>query len=411
MARSTHTVSQLANEAGIDIDEALIVLWDNGVGYINGPTSVIRQRDTNKARRLVGLATRRQLASVHYWKQLFGSDDDEFEHLLETLDIPVPEVRRLPTKAITRLRAEAGMRGLFGAEVVVLKDRGNSKGNPDNTVSRVVLQPLVWKVFGQERDVRNLSVDDVRAIHIELVTEFLNSADPISPPGVRDENLLGSAVSRPSTSLGEFRKYPSIEMAGAALLHSIIHNHAFHNGNKRTALVAMLAFLDLNRMLVTCDESELFKLVIRIAQHSIVPARSDKLPDREVMYIAEWIYKYSRRIELRDRNIPFRRLRKLLNRYDCTYNSLRGNQIYISRTIPKKKKRFRRRQPLTLSTQISYGGEGREISRVSVAKIRKDLQLDEPYGIDSASFYDNAPAAADEFIIKFRKTLHRLASL
>ena len=411
MARSTHTVSQLANEAGIDIDEALIVLWDNGVGYINDPTSAIRQRDSNKARRLVGLATRRQLASADYWKQLFGSDDDGFGHILETLDIPVSEVRRLPTKAIIRLRAEAGRRGLPGAEVVVLKDhRGNSKGKPDNTVPGVVLQPLVWKVVGQERDIRYLSGDDVRAIHRELVAEFLGDTDPIAPPGVRDENLLGSAVSRPLTSIGESRKYPSVEMAGAALLHSIIHNHAFHNGNKRTALVAMLAFLDLNRMLVTCAEPELFKLVIRIAQHSIVPARSDKLPDREVMYITEWISKYSRRIELGDRNIPFRRLRKLLNRYDCTYSIPRGNQTHISRTIPKKGL-FRRLPPLTLSTQTSYGDEGREIGRISLAKIRKDLQLDEPHGIDSASFYDDAPAAAGEFIIKFRKTLRRLASL
>ena len=410
MARSTHTVSQLAKEAGIDVDEVLIVLWDNGIGYVNGPTNAIRKRDRNKARRLVGLATRRQLASVDYWKQIFGLDDEEFGHLLESIGIPVPEVRRLSKKAVTRLRFEARKRGLYGAEIVALEDRGISKGNPGNTVSGAVPQPWEWKVVGQEREVRNLSVDDVEAIHNELVTEFLDSNDPISPPGVRDENLLGSAVSRPLTSIGEFRKYPSVEMAGAALLHSIIHNHAFHNGNKRTALVSVLAFLDLNGMLVTCGEQDLFKLVIRITQHSIVPVRSDNLPDREVMYIAEWIYKNSRRIELRDRNIPFRRLRKLLSRYDCTYSNSRGNQMNISRTILRKRW-FGRRQPLTLSTQTSYGGEGRELNRISLAKIRKDLRLDEPNGIDSASFYDNAPAAADEFIIRYRKTLKRLASL
>ena len=380
------------------------------MAYLDSPSSPIRQRDTNKALRHVGLATRRQLASVDYWKQLFGADDDEFRYLLETLDVPVSEVRRLPTKAITRLRAEAGRRGLSGAEVVALQDRENFKGKPDKTVPGVVLQPLDWKVVGQEREVRCLSADDVLVIHIELVAEFSGGTDPIAPPGVRDENLLGSAVLRPFTSLGDTRKYPSVEMAGAALLHSIIHDHPFHNGNKRTALVSMLAFLDLNRMLVTCDEADLFKLVIRIAQHSIVPASSDKLADREAMYIAEWINKNSRRIELGDRNIPFRRLRKLLNRYDCTYRNPRGNQIYISRTIPKKRW-FGRRQPLTLSTQTSYGDEGRDIDKISLAKIRKDLQLDEPNGIDSASFYDNAPAAAGEFIIKFRKTLRRLAGL
>ena len=410
MARSIHTVSQLANEAGIDIDEALIVLWDGGMDYINGPTSAIRRRDTNRARRLVGLATRRELASINTWQRLFGLDDDGLRHLLETLDISVSEPRKLPTKAINRLRAEAGRRGLSWTGAVDPKDGGIGTGKPDSTAPTVVLQPLVWKSVGQERDVKYLTADEVRAIHIELVVDFWGDTDPIAPPGVRDENLLGSAISRPCTSMGEIRKYPSVEMAGAALLHSIIHDHPFHNGNKRTALVAMLAFLDLNRMLVTCDEDELFKLVIRLAQHSIVPAKSDKLPDREVLHIAEWIHEYSRRIELGDRNIPFRRLSKLLTPYDCTYTTPRGNQIYISRII-QRKRRFREDQPRTVSTQTSYGDEGRDIDKISIAKIRKDLQLDEPHGIDSASFYDNAPVAAGEFIVKFRKTLRRLANL
>ena len=43
---------------------------------------------------------------------------------------------------------------------------------------------------------------------------------------------------RPQTGLGTIDKYPTIEQKAAALLHSLIKNHAFHNGNKRTALVA-----------------------------------------------------------------------------------------------------------------------------------------------------------------------------
>ncbi len=409
MVRSAHTVSQLANEAGIDVDEALIVFWDGGLEYVNGSTSVIRRRDSNKARRLVGLRTRRELASKEAWQLLFKLDDDGFTHLLETLDIPVSNSRRLSRKDINRLRGEANVKGLSWTAVVASREGGTAKDGSNRLPPKAIDPPLVWTLIGQEREVRYLTGDDVRAIHQELVAEFAGDEDPISPPGVRDENLLESAVSRPSTSIGETRKYPSVEMAAAALLHSIIHNHAFHNGNKRTALVSMLAFLDLNRMLVTCDESELFKLVIRIAQHSIVVASRDgRFSDREVLHIAKWIYKNSRRIELGDRAIPFRRLRKLLNRYDCSYDSPRGNQIFVSRTIQRGKWLRRDR---TLTTQASYGDEGRDIDKVSIAKIRKDLQLDEPHGIDSASFYDDAPAAADEFIVRFRKTLRRLASL
>ena len=243
MKHSTHTVNQLANEAHIDIDEALIVLWDGGMEYINSPASVIRRRDTNRARKLVGLRTRRELASKEAWQLLFKLDDDGFRHLLATLDVSVSEPRKLTRKAINRLRAEASIRGLSWTGAVHTRDGGTTKGEPHSPHSKTVYPPFAWTLIGQERDVKYLTRDDVRAIHQELADEFAGGTDPISPPGVRDENLLGSAISRPSTSIGETRKYPSIEMAAAALLHSIIHNHAFHNGNKRTALVSMLAFL------------------------------------------------------------------------------------------------------------------------------------------------------------------------
>ena len=230
------------------------------------------------------------------------------------------------------------------------------------------------------------------AIHQELVNDFVDHSDPIDPPGVRDENLLESAISRPHTSIGNLNKYPTVEMAAAALLHSLIHNHPFHNGNKRTAVVGMLAFLDLNRLLLTCDEDELFKILLRIAQHSIVSTSLSQLPDREVLYISEWIHQNSRRIEKGDRTISFLRLRKLLSRYDCAYSVPKANQIVITRKFHKKRILLKDKQ-LILETRTSYKDEGRDINSLSIAKIRKELQLDEVHGIDSASFYDNAPAA------------------
>ena len=289
MARSTFKVSDLAKEAGIDIDETLLTLWEGGIDYVVSSSSILHRRDANRARRVVGLATRRELASKGTWQTLFGLDDDEFANLLDTLGISDSEHRRLSQKAIKRLRTEARLQGLLSiGSTDATRDRG-SKVEPSS--ANLVDEPprFKWRSIGQERDVKYLETGDVRAIHEELVREFANQNDPIDPPGVRDENLLESAITRPRTSMGEDRKYPSVEMSGAALLHSLIHNHPFHNGNKRTGLVSMLAFLDSNRMLVTCEQDELFKIVLRIAQHSIVTPTYDNLSDREVLYIAEWI--------------------------------------------------------------------------------------------------------------------------
>ena len=410
MARSTFTVSELAKDAGIDIDETLITLWDGGINYVGRASSVIRRRDANRARRIVGLLTRRELASQGTWQSLFGLDDDEFANLLGTLRIPDLRQRRLSQKAISRLQAEATLQGLLSVGDAEATTDQSAKVESSSSSPVVVPPPLSWRSIGQERDVKYLETSDVRAIHEELVKESWNQEDPIEPPGVRDENLLESAMTRPRTSMGEDRKYPTVEMSAAALLHSLIHNHPFHNGNKRTGLVSMLAFLDYNRRLVTCEEAELFKIVLQISQHSIVPTSYDNLPDREVLHIAEWIQHNSRRIELGDRVIPFRRLHALLTTLGCTCDNPKRSYIPINRTV-RRKRRFRMDHTEVLSSRAPYRDEGRDVDKVVVARIRKELELDEIHGIDSAAFYDNAPAVAGDFIVKYRKTLHRLARL
>ena len=253
MARSIFTVSNLANEAGVDIDEALIVLWDGGIDYVSGAASKMRRQDANRARRLLGLATRRELASRDYWQSLLNLNDDEFNDLLQRLDIPLSKYRRLTKKAIRKLRATANGQGTSwtGSSDSFRKEHTRDRSSRVPTIAAP--PPLVWRTIGQERHINYLNESDVNAIHNELVEEFANKTDPIAPPtGVRDVNLLGSAISRPQTEFGGERKYPSVEMTAAALLHSLIHKHPFHNGNKRTALVSMLAFLGLNRLLVTC---------------------------------------------------------------------------------------------------------------------------------------------------------------
>ena len=330
----------------MDVDEVLIILWDAGMEYIKSPTSVIHRGDTNKARRHLGMATRRELASLKAWKVLFKVGQQEFDSILEAYDIPKSESRKLSKKDINKLRAEARVRGLSWT------------GDAQDTVPEIeepkLVAPLAWRVIGRERVVKHLNEEEVLAIHEELVVYFSKNPnpldppgtkpEPIDPPGVRTEHLLGSAILRPQTSMGDQQKYPSVEMAGAALVHSLIHNHPFHNGNKRTALVSMLAFLDTNRIILTCDEDELFRYIWAIAQHQITSG--DQLPDREVLTIASWIQSNSRQIAIGDRPIPFRRLRKLLTKYDCAFTTPKGSQISIMRIIePTRRRRWFRRTP------------------------------------------------------------------
>lgn len=85
--------------------------------------------------------------------------------------------------------------------------------------------------------------------------------------GVRDENILGSALARAENkaAYGE----PTVHELAAAYLFGIARNHAFVDGNKRTAIVAAGAFLSINGYVLTADNGTLYEFVIGVAAGDI----------------------------------------------------------------------------------------------------------------------------------------------
>ena len=134
-----------------------------------------------------------------------------------------------------------------------------------------------------------LTVDEVLRVHYALVKLFAEGGDPIVPAGPRPDGLLESAISRPQTAQGKIEKYPTIELKAAALFHSLVGNHPFHNGNKRTALVSTVVYLDRNNRRITATDDELFEFVLRVASHS---GEFTGSPDDVVNEIAQWLKAY-----------------------------------------------------------------------------------------------------------------------
>jgi death-on-curing protein len=108
--------------------------------------------------------------------------------------------------------------------------------------------------------------------------EYLDLADLLSlatallgdPPPVRDLGLLGAAIARPSASAFGEAAYPDLWSKAAALLHSIVNNHALIDGNKRLGWVACAVFLDVNGIdPTTATNDEVFDLVTRVASEPI----------------------------------------------------------------------------------------------------------------------------------------------
>lgn len=85
-------------------------------------------------------------------------------------------------------------------------------------------------------------------------------------PGIRDLGLLQSAAARPGTSVFGEDAYPELATKGAALLESIVRNHALVDGNKRLGWLGLVLMLALNGIRLDVDDDEAYDLVIGVAE-------------------------------------------------------------------------------------------------------------------------------------------------
>lgn len=408
MASKRTTAAALADASGMEIDEVLVKLWDIGV-EIDGPDDPIPTSQLAHARDALGVATPRKLRQPEFWMERLRLDPPQFHELLTELGVGMSSTARtLPKGAVRKLRAKE--REIFGGPIrpAVVQDASSLEGHERE------FESFSWEEIGHvARGIRYLRVEEVRSIHFLLVRDFAKARDPINPPGVKDETMLGSAVHRPQTSHGSVIKYPTIEMAAAALLHALINDHPFHNGNKRTALVAMGVFLYENSVQLTASQDDLFKFVLQVSQRSLVSRDAPQRADREVLLIAQWIRENSRLLERGERVMPWLKFKRALSRYDVQWSHPRkGNRINLSREcVETERVGFRSKKVnLKLSCQVAYRDDGTDVARNTIDYARRELHIDEAHGIDSATFYDLRDEP-DDFIVKYQQTLRRLASL
>lgn len=105
-------------------------------------------------------------------------------------------------------------------------------------------------------------------------TEFLDLDDALDlarrllgePVPLRDVGLLGSAIARPRTTVLGEDAYPTLWLKAAALLQSVVNNHALVDGNKRLGWLCTAVFLKINGASVaTAPNDDVVDLVIDVA--------------------------------------------------------------------------------------------------------------------------------------------------
>jgi len=108
-----------------------------------------------------------------------------------------------------------------------------------------------------------LTIGDVLAIHHRMIEEFGGN------PDVRDYGLLESAVAIPASRFSGKFLHESLPAMAAAYLFHICKNHAFIDGNKRTAVVAAEIFLLINGIKLTANNQDLEQITLDIAESKI----------------------------------------------------------------------------------------------------------------------------------------------
>ena len=115
------------------------------------------------------------------------------------------------------------------------------------------------------KEIIYLTEQDVELINHTVIEMF----SPGEMLGVKDRNLLQSALARPQQSVLGEDAYKTLFQKAAALFESLAQNHAMHNANKRTAFTALDHFLYYNGYEFTMDPVEAIEFTVNVVLKNI----------------------------------------------------------------------------------------------------------------------------------------------
>lgn len=116
------------------------------------------------------------------------------------------------------------------------------------------------------KKIRWIKYEEALAIHeIQL-------AETGGPSGIRDEGLLQSALVKPDNLLAYSEHCPTVPQLAAAYAYGIASNHPFLDGNKRTAFVVSVVFLELNGYILQASEPDAYVAFMELASGSLSQA-------------------------------------------------------------------------------------------------------------------------------------------
>jgi prophage maintenance system killer protein len=243
-----------------------------------------------------------------------------------------------------------------------------------------------------------ISIIDVLDAHFSIVDFFYDARDEKAVGGVgpRDVGLLSSAVARQTTSFADKYKWNTDYEKCATLFYGLTKNHAFHDCNKRTAMLVALYYLHQLNRTPTVRHKELERLAVRVSDDRLHEYKRygafKGVQDGEVYFLADYFSRNTRKIDKRYYIITYHQLNSKLRNFNCRLENPHKNCIDIIKT-EKKRKYFGLGREYTKKTKvgtIGFPGWTKEVPRKDINSLRLLAGLTHRDGFDSEVFYRGA---------------------
>lgn len=261
-----------------------------------------------------------------------------------------------------------------------------------------------------------LGVQDVLDAHFMLADYFFERDEPMTY-GIKSVQALVSCLDRQLVGYGRRTKWTSEFEIVATLYFGLIKNHAFHDGNKRTALLTVLHHLWICGRTTTMGQKKLELLTVAVADNKLKDryrqfASYTKKEDPEVRFLAWFLRKNSRPIDRKDYVVTYRQLDAILKRHGYSLEHPKNNTIEVvhHQTVSRRVGLFKKEAVVEQRRVCTVGFPGwkTQVSKKDVKTIRSQAQLRPEDGVDSQVFFNDINPMGS-FIATYGGPLRRLS--
>jgi death-on-curing family protein len=261
---------------------------------------------------------------------------------------------------------------------------------------------------------KRIGYQKILRAHYFLADYFSNEGEQVVF-GIKSENMLLSAVGRQIVEFSGAVKWRNDLELCATLFYGLIKDHAFHDGNKRTALLTL--FIHLLKVGRTLDVAhrDFEDLAVDTAASTLERhlhyekfKKNNSKDDAAVLFIADFLRRKTRKVDKRQYLITFRQLDTILKKYGFYLDEPKNNHINILQEFQTKNLfGLRKKREIRVVAQVGCPSFKSEVSQSALKTIRNETKLTSQFGIDSQVFFKDADPI-DALIGKFKGPLQRL---